>query len=183
MFSGDGSQLRYQWNTNTASSDIITTTFDSGLAVPAGQWSFIALVMSPAGANLYVYNASGFASATDPTPLAPQTFGNGWHIGQDMADANPNKAFDGLIDEVAIFGTSLSPEQINSLYLAANSGLSQRLSIAASGQNVVLTWPQGVLLQSPTVTGPWTTNSAATSPYTNAASGSQFYRLVIPVNP
>jgi hypothetical protein len=110
-----------------------------------------------------------------------QTFGNGWHIGQDVNDADPFKAFDGLIDEVAIFGSSLSTAQINQLYVAAASGQSQGISIAAAaGHNVVLSWSQGVLLQAPAVTGPWTTNSVATSPYPVPASGShQFFKLSI----
>jgi hypothetical protein len=184
MYSSDGSQLRYQWNTNTASSDIITTTFDSGLGLPASQWSFCALVISPNGANLYLYNANGLASTNDPTALVAQTFGGDWHLGNDQTDANANQTFDGLMDEVAIFGSSLSTDQINQLYLAATSGLPEGISIARSGQNVVLSWSQGVLLEAPAVTGPWTTNSAATSPYPVPANqAKQFYRLKIPVVP
>lgn len=174
MYNGSGENLQYQWNART---------FDSGLAVPVGMWSFCALVISPSGANLYLYNANGLASTNDPTALTAQTFGNDWRLGQDPDNPGATKAFDGLIDEVAIYGSALSADHINQLYLAATSGLGQSLSIARSGANVVLTWPQGVLLQAPAVTGPWTTNSAATSPYTNAASGSQFYRVLIPVVP
>jgi hypothetical protein len=90
---------------------------------------------------------------------------------------------DALIDEVAVFGSALSADQIAGLYLAGNTGLSQRLRIAPGDRNVILTWSQGTLLQAPAVNGPWTTNSAATSPYTNAASGTQFYRLQIPFVP
>jgi len=46
--------------------------------------------------------------------------------------------------------------------------------------SVVLNWPAGVLLQAPNLTGPWTTNSAAVSPYTvTAASGNQFFKLLV----
>jgi hypothetical protein len=38
------------------------------------------------------------------------------------------------------------------------------LSISPSGANVVLTWSAGSLIESTSVTGPWTTNSAALSP-------------------
>lgn len=186
MYDGSGVNLACQWNTNTASEDIITATFDSGLAIPEGMWSFCALSVSPAGASLYLYNENGLASTNHPTPLAPQTFGNGWHIGQDMNDANPFKAFDGLIDEVAIFGSALSTDQITRLYLAAQKGYSAppRLALVRSGQNLVLTWQQGILLQAPAVTGPWTMNSAATSPYTVPVNQpTQFYRLQIPVVP
>jgi uncharacterized protein YjdB len=54
------------------------------------------------------------------------------------------------------------------------------LGIAPSGTNVVLTWSAGTLLQAPTVLGPWTTNSAAVSPHTVAATnGSQFYKILV----
>lgn len=59
-----------------------------------------------------------------------------------------------------------------------------RLVLARAGQNLVLTWQQGILLQAPAVTGPWTTISTATSPYTVPANQpTQFYRLRIPVVP
>jgi uncharacterized protein YjdB len=53
------------------------------------------------------------------------------------------------------------------------------LDIAPSGKNVVLTWSSGVLLQAPTLLGPWTTNIAP-SPYTTPATDeAQFYKLLI----
>jgi hypothetical protein len=177
MYNGTGENLQYQWNANTASSNIVTTTFDSGLAVPVGMWSFCALVISPSGANIYLYNETGLASTNDPTPLAPQTFGNDWRLGQDPDNPTATKAFDGLIDEVTIFGSALSADQINLLYLAAKGELPPEIGINRANQNVVLTWSKGFLLQAPAVTGPWTTNSTATSPYTVPASGTQFYRL------
>jgi hypothetical protein len=49
------------------------------------------------------------------------------------------------------------------------------LSIAKVGGSVVLTWPMGVLQQSPSVTGTYTNVIGATSPYTNTVSGTQGY--------
>jgi hypothetical protein len=53
------------------------------------------------------------------------------------------------------------------------------LSIAKSGANVVLTWGYGTLVESTSVTGPWTPASG-TSPKTVSPTGSQFYRLQLP---
>lgn len=54
---------------------------------------------------------------------------------------------------------------------------STTLSLQQSGDNLVLRWPQGVLLEATNLSGPWTTNTAA-SPYTNKpASRKMFYRL------
>jgi uncharacterized protein YjdB len=56
------------------------------------------------------------------------------------------------------------------------------LEIAPSGTNVELTWSAGALLQAPTLLGPWTTNSAAVSPYTTPATNeAEFYK--VKVNP
>jgi hypothetical protein len=55
------------------------------------------------------------------------------------------------------------------------------LTIQWAGSNLILGWPQGILLQAPTVHGPWTTNSAAAPPsYTVSPSGTQmFYRVQV----
>jgi hypothetical protein len=62
-----------------------------------------------------------------------------------------------------------------------NIGLSLpvELNIArAAGKNLTVTCPQGTLLQSTTLLGPWTTNTA-TSPYTFAPTNSQMFFKVL----
>jgi hypothetical protein len=49
------------------------------------------------------------------------------------------------------------------------------LSIAKSGNNLVLTWPSGTLQESTNVLSGYTDVSGATSPYTTAISGPQRY--------
>ncbi|HWY29651.1 MAG TPA: LamG-like jellyroll fold domain-containing protein, partial [Candidatus Acidoferrum sp.] len=55
------------------------------------------------------------------------------------------------------------------------------IAISRSGSGIVLSWPAGtILLQAPTVHGPWTTNNTAVSPYpVSTTSGSQFFRLQV----
>jgi hypothetical protein len=54
------------------------------------------------------------------------------------------------------------------------------LGIATSGTNVVLTWSSGILLQAPTLLGPWTTNTAAVSPFKpTTTNGNQFFKILI----
>jgi hypothetical protein len=49
------------------------------------------------------------------------------------------------------------------------------------GGEVALEWPFGTLLEATNVTGPWTTNSTATSRYTNTLSGQKkFFRAQYP---
>ena len=83
------------------------------------------------------------------------------------------------IAHAAIFTEALTTTQVQDLYTGI-SAAPVNLVVTRSGLSVVLNWPAGVLLQAPTLTGPWTTNSAAVSPYTvTAASGNQFFKLLV----
>ncbi len=172
----NGSQmLDYTWNNNS------TWSFTSGLVIPTNTWSFCAMVVAPDGANLYVYNSNGLATANNPIAHTPDAFGNNWHLGNDAA-GDPGRTFNGKIDEVAIFPSSLSAAQINDLYGIATGHPLVDIAIATSGTNVVLTWPQGSLLQAPSLTGPWTTNTGAISPYKlSPTEQQQFFKLSVPV--
>jgi hypothetical protein len=89
------------------------------------------------------------------------------------------RLIDADIAHCAIFGQALSAAEIQAIYNGAYSAPVE-LTITASGHNVTLTWPSGVLLQAPAATGPWTTNNSAVSPYTiSGASGSQFFRVLV----
>jgi len=56
------------------------------------------------------------------------------------------------------------------------------IGVTRSGSNLVLNWQSGILLQAPTLLGPWTTNNAASPPsYTvSPTNASQFFRILIP---
>jgi uncharacterized protein YjdB len=80
----------------------------------------------------------------------------------------------------AIFDQALTAAQVQGLYSGVFVEGPEIISITHSGSNVVLTWQSGVLLQSPSLLGPWTTNSSAVSPYTvPAISGNQFFKLLV----
>jgi len=165
--------LSYTWNNNS------TWDFNSGLIIPSNTWSFCAMVVAPDGANLYLYNSNGLGTASNPIAHTPDAFGNTWHLGNDAA-GDPGRTFNGMIDEVAIFGTSLSTAQINQLYGTATGQPLVDVAIATSGTNVVLTWPAGSLLQATSLKGPWTTNSAI-SPYVISPTQlQQYFKLSIP---
>jgi hypothetical protein len=83
------------------------------------------------------------------------------------------------IAHAAIFTEALTTTQVQDLYTGTYAA-PVNLVATRSGLSVVLNWPAGVLLQAPALTGPWTTNSAAVSPYTvTAASGNQFFKLLV----
>ncbi len=160
--------LNYHW-LDTAT----TYGWDSGLNVPTNQWSFVALVVEPTKATMYLLNANGMQSAVNAVTHAARAFTDNIRIGGDPnGDA---RTFNGLIDEVAIFNAALSPSEIQGLYLGTPL---VSLSVQNIGGNVVLTWPQGTLLEADDVTGPYTTNNV-TSPYTNAPASKKFYRVIV----
>lgn len=67
-----------------------------------------------------------------------------------------------LIRELQVFGTPIVKLGVQTV----------------TGNNLKLTWPQGVLLEATNVTGPWSTNAAATSPFTMLPTASQKYYRV-----
>jgi hypothetical protein len=70
---------------------------------------------------------------------------------------------------------------INYLMLAPVPPLGPSLTIARSGNNVTVTWPSGNLQSAPAITGPWTTQTGATSPLQlNNTTGMQFFRTITP---
>jgi uncharacterized protein YjdB len=86
------------------------------------------------------------------------------------------RLFSGSIAHAAIFTEALSAAEVGALYTGQPI-----LDITRTGRNVVLTWSSGTLLQAPTLLGPWTTNSAAVSPYTTpATNGAEFYKVHVP---
>jgi hypothetical protein len=162
-------QLGYNWNDDPA-----TWQFQSGLVPPANQWSFVALVIAPDNATLYLYNTNGLSSVDNPIPHGIVAWDGSARIGND--ENNIDRTFNGLIDEVAVFNYSFTPDQVLNLYNAATS---VTLSIQRVGANVRLTWPAGTLLEANDLAGPWATNNAA-SPYTFAPTAARrFFRVKV----
>lgn len=168
--------LGYHWNDSPD-----TYGWNSGLVPPMNQWSFVALVIDPTTANatIYLMNTNGVSSASNYTSnnLAVQAFDAPTMIGNDPR-LDSSLVFDGAIDNVAIYASALNTAQVQELYSGA-TGTSTMLTATRNGLNVQLSWPFGTLLESTSLTGPWTTNSA-TSPYQIApVSPLKFYRVII----
>jgi hypothetical protein len=178
-FGYTGGQIGYTWNNNSAA----TYNFASGLIPPLNVWSFVAMALSPTNAILYMYNVNGELSATNTLAHTSDVLGNNWLIGRDnnsgANDATRN--FCGVIDEVAVFTRTLTPAQIHQLYVAGAVGVPNTLSFQRSGANIILTWPNGTLLQAPTANGPWNPvpgNPSLTFTVTPTAS-MQYYRVLV----
>jgi PKD repeat protein len=114
-------ELGYNWNSNSASA----YNFHSGLYAPLGQWSFVALTITPTNSTLYLYYTDGFSvtnlsKAVNPIAHSSEAFSGGTiRIGSDNYSG---RNFNGNIDEVAVFNQSLSEAQLQNLF-AIGSGI------------------------------------------------------------
>ena len=109
--------LGYNWN-----NDPNVWGWDSGLLPPVGQWSFVALVVTPSAATIYLMNTNGLTSSTHVYPHVIQPFSsaNTTLIGDDSFDGgNGSRTFAGLMDDVAVFNTALTGAQVANLFYTA----------------------------------------------------------------
>lgn len=177
-FGYTGGHLGYTWNNNNAAT--YNATWSSNLVPPLNQWSFVALVVTPTNAVVYMTdpaNPNNLLSANTAVANSVEAKTGTWYIGADITGAN--RTFNGRIDEVAVFDYSLTPSQIALLNSVGYAGAPVSLKIQLMGGQTVLSWGHGTLLQAPSAFGPWTTNTA-TSPYTNTLpSGTTFYRTIL----
>jgi len=109
--SNNNNVLSYDWATGNHYS------FQSGLIIPQYQWCFVALVITPTNATLYLQDGNSMQTAIDTASEGVTTFsGNTW-VGWDSAVSN--RRFNGIIDETTIFSRALSPTEVNSLFASA----------------------------------------------------------------
>jgi hypothetical protein len=110
-------ELGYTWDTNSAS----TYNFHSGLYPLAGQWSYVALVITPTNSTIYLYYVDASTGATNmlksvqniTNSVESFTGGTIW-IG---SDSYSGRNFNGSIDELAVFARSLSEAEIGRQFI------------------------------------------------------------------
>lgn len=106
LWADPGGNLRYTWSNDFPGSTLTMNT---------GEWTFIAMTVSPA--QLIVYKGTrdgGLQSQTYNTGYAAQTLNDLW-IGQDPTSS---RFFDGLMDDVRIYERTLTPADIQALFEA-----------------------------------------------------------------
>jgi autotransporter-associated beta strand protein len=104
--------LGYNWN-----NDGNAYLWDSGLIPPAGQWSLVALVVTPTNATIYLGNTNGLALSKHTMNHVVQSFPGPIYFGADPFAVSRN--FNGDVDEVSVFGRSLSTDELTVLLGAA----------------------------------------------------------------
>ncbi len=139
------------------------TAFASSLVVPLNTWSLVAVAVSPTNAVIYLITTNGPSSATVTAAQLGANFSSSTTIGFD--NNATARVFNGTIDDVTIFNSTLSQSQMLSLYAAAShvsyfpaAIISQPLpEILYAGKTVAQFTV--VTAGSPTITYQWYKNS------------------------
>jgi hypothetical protein len=173
-YDSTGANLGYTWNNDSGS-----WGWSSGVAPPANQWSFVAVVVEPASTVVYLLNTNGAQSATNVLTQPNQAFAGAGTIGTDVY-SSAARAFNGVLDEVAVFNDALTSAQIQQLYDNGYQLPLAQVGLQPAGAGLNLNWAQGTLLQSTNLSGPWSAVTNAASPFvvtpTNAA---EFFRVLL----
>ena len=105
--------LGFDWDNNSGNAN----GFDSGLNVPVGLWSMVALVITPSNSTIYLGNTvSGLISAAESIANGNEPWGGGVVIGSDPGSTPTGRAFGGAISSVVMFSNSLSVAQLEALF-------------------------------------------------------------------
>lgn len=108
-------ELRYHWNEQSN-----TYNWASGLMVPVGKKIFVALVIEPDKATLYMYDNGTLYSSSQNVVHDIEEFNGPLWIGRDPTQ---NRYFKGAIDDVRIYSTALNTQQINAVILGGPSAV------------------------------------------------------------
>ena len=104
---GEVQDVRYTWND-------VNWGWGSGLIVPDAAWTFVALVVEPTKATLYMNSGSGMQWGVLTGTHAIEEFDAVSYLGADST--NPGRRFKGLMDDFRIYNRSLSSAEITALY-------------------------------------------------------------------
>ncbi|MBR4250146.1 MAG: hypothetical protein IKQ24_08340, partial [Verrucomicrobia bacterium] len=166
----------YHWNDSQYS-------YRSGLYISEGEWSLIAMVVTPTEATFYLGDSAGtLTSAVNTVAHSPAKLTGAFSIGGDKNWSD--RRFKGDIDEPAVFGYALSAAQIESIYKKGLGGdtppTGPVLSFEMTELGLILTWEKGKLEIGETTEGPWIQiEKASNEGYIyNGESGTAYFRLV-----
>ncbi|MHC4912484.1 MAG: LamG domain-containing protein [Planctomycetota bacterium] len=105
--------LRYHW-------DDWWWSFETGLTVPDGEWTFVGLVVSPDRATVYKSNGTTLESKSNVTYHGPDAWDANAFVGCDPQKLSPapgtfHRMVYGQIDDVRIYDSSLTVNEIMGL--------------------------------------------------------------------
>jgi len=100
--------LGYHWNNGNYG-------WNSNLSTPAGQWTFVALVIEPARATIYTSNGTTLNKAVNNASHSPESFYGTPSIGRDDDRGAGERRYKGSLDDVRIYGVALTEQQIRNV--------------------------------------------------------------------
>jgi hypothetical protein len=167
---GTGEWLKYTWNNAFYGNN-------TGLVLPTNQWAFVAMVINPTNATIYLQNGTSMSSTNFAGTYPPQSLSGVSYVGWDTAGGATGRRWNGDIDEVMVLDQAYSAAQVNSLYLGVPP--TATLAIVRSGSHNAVTWPGGTLEESTSLAGPWTHTVGATNGLylLPSSPASKFYRV------
>jgi hypothetical protein len=126
-------KLGYHWNNSH-------WTWDSGLTVPNAQWVFVALVIKPTGATIYMDNGT-LQSATNTTSLSPDSFYGTTYIGRGANGGD--RYFKGAMDDVRIYNYAMNSSEIQAVRDGGGAENPSPFDDATNVENSLLNWAAG----------------------------------------
>jgi hypothetical protein len=106
---GAFNELRYTW-----ANSIQSLLFNPGFTLPDGAWVFVAVVVEPDRATLYLGDATTLQSASNATFHFSQDFAGDTKLGVDPFVAG--RFFAGDMDEVRIWDHALASDEVDALW-------------------------------------------------------------------
>jgi hypothetical protein len=166
-------ELRYHWNGEK-------WDWGSGLFVPPNVWTFVALVVDPEQATIYMSEGKTLTSAVITTAHAPMVVNSATGFGGNQPD-RADRNYIGQIDEVAVYDRALTLAEITAVFEGAyaTGPLPPSPLVLTESEGVYrLTWTSGVLQSATSLAGTFSDVAGATSPYPMVATDAQkFFRL------
>jgi len=112
---GNAHELRYHWEGTHWS-------WDSGLVLPASQWCYVALVIEPTRATLYLWDGVSLQSAVNVAAHGAEEFDGVTKLGHDSSDET--RRLRGFIDDVRIYDRAFDASEIQQLVDGASHAIS-----------------------------------------------------------
>jgi hypothetical protein len=113
-FHDTSNNLGYHW-----SDQANTYSWVSGLTPPDGVWTYVALAVAPSQATIYMYDGTNWSSAINIVDHPVQAFDATTRVAADNSNA---RFMTGLVDEAAIYGTTLTEGQLHTHALGGFGG-------------------------------------------------------------
>jgi hypothetical protein len=126
----NGTGVGYSWNNAGSTYNWIPSSDATPPLplLPASDWAYVALVVKPDQAEVYICasnNPAGFAGATNHYAHINESFDSATLFGSD--NGNPTYSFAGKIDEVAIWNRALGVGELYTQYGAAAGGVGPKI--------------------------------------------------------